>query len=108
MITIEEILLKIKICRKDNGYSHEYMAYKLDVSQAAYTNIENQTSKLSVERLIQIAEILGQPISGFFEEQTDIKKEDGVEVRDEIKILIGELVKSKDTQINILRKLLEK
>jgi len=107
MITIEEILHKIKTCRKDKGYSHEYMAYKLDISQATYTNIENQTSKLSVERLIQIAEILGQPISGFFGEQIN-QKEDTVGVRDDIKVLISELVKSKDTQINILKKILEK
>ncbi len=108
MIKIEEVLNKIKVYRKDNGYSQEYMAFKLDISQAAYTNIENQTSKLSVERLMQIAEILGQPISGFFGEQTNLKKEDAVEVRDEIKVLISELVKSKNNQINILKKLLEK
>lgn len=108
MTTIEEVLNKIKTYRKNKGYSQEYMAFKLDISQAAYTNIENQTSKLSVGRLIEIAEILGQPLSGFFGEQTNVKKEGAVEVRDEIKVLISELVKSKDTQINILRKLLEK
>lgn len=108
MITIEEILNTIKTYRKHNGFSQEYMAYKLNISQVAYTNIENQTSKLSVERLIQIAEIMQQPMSGFFGEQITNEKEDVLEVRDEIKVLISELVKSKDTQINILRKLMEK
>lgn len=107
MTTIEEVLNKIKTYRKDKGYSQEYMAFKLDISQASYTNIENQTSKLSVERLIEIAEILGQPLSGFFGEPTNLNK-DALEVRDEIKVLISELVKSKDNQINILKKLLEK
>lgn len=108
MTKIEDVLNKIKTYRKNEGYSQEYIAFKLDISQAAYTNIENQTSKLSVERLLQIAEILGQPLSGFFGEHTNLKKEDEIKVRDEIKVLISELVKSKDTQINILRKLLEK
>lgn len=108
MTTIEEVLKKIKTYRKGKGYSQEYMAFKLDISQAAYTNIENQISKLSVERLIEIAKILGQPLSGFFGEQTNFKKEDALEVHDEIKVLISKLVKSKDAQINILRKLLEK
>ena len=44
MTTIEEVLKKIKTYRKDKGYSQEYMAFKLDISQGAYTNIENQTS----------------------------------------------------------------
>ena len=108
MTTVETVLNKIKTYRKDKGYSQEYMAFKLDISQAAYTNLENQTSKLSVERLIQIAEILGQPLSGFFGEQNNFNKEDAVEVRNEIKILINELVRSKDAQINIFKKLLDK
>lgn len=107
MIKIEEVLNKIKTYRKEKGYSQEYMAFKLDISQATYTNIENQTSKLSVERLIQIAEILEQPIPHFFGEQVN-EKEDVLEVREEIKIFVNELIKNKDTQINILRKLLEK
>ena len=107
MNTIKEVLNKIITYRKDKGYSQEYMAFKLDISQAVYTNIENQTSKLSVERLIEIAEILRQPISSFFGEITN-KKEDAVEMRDEIKVLISELVKSKNAQINILKKLIEK
>jgi len=108
MTTIEVVLNKIKTYRKDKGHSQEYMAFKLNISQAAYTNIENQTSKLSVERLIEIAEILGEPLSGFFGESTNLNKENALEVRDEIKVLISELVKSKDNQINILKKLLEK
>ena len=108
MTTVETVLNKIKTYRKDKGYSQEYMAFKLDISQAAYTNLENQTSKLSVERLIQIAEILGQPLSGFFGEQNNLNKENAVEIHNEIKILINELVKSKDAQINIFKKLLDK
>ncbi|PZU81941.1 MAG: hypothetical protein DI529_15165 [Chryseobacterium sp.] len=108
MTKIEEVLNKIKTCRKNKGFSHEYMAYKLDISQASYTNIENQTSRLSAERLIQIAEILEEPVFRFFNEQVNNEKEEVLEASNDIRVLINELVKSKDTQINILRKLLEK
>ena len=40
------------------GYSHEYMANELKLSQVSYTKIENNTTKLTVDRLYQIAEIL--------------------------------------------------
>lgn len=106
MTKIEEVLNKIKTCRKNKGFSHEYMAYKLDISQTAYNNIENQTSKLSVERLIQISDILEQPIFYFLGEQN--KEEKVSEMNEEVKILLKELIKSKDNQINIFRKLLEK
>jgi len=107
MTTIEEVLNKIKTYRKDKGYSQEYMAFKLDISQAAYTNIENQTSKLSVERLIEIADILGQPLSVFLGEIIKNERENVLEMRDDLKLLLNELIKSKDAQIDTFRKFLD-
>jgi DNA-binding XRE family transcriptional regulator len=37
---MKRILETIEKIRKDKGYSHEYMAHMLDISQAAYTKIE--------------------------------------------------------------------
>lgn len=48
----------IKRIRKQKGYSHENMAHELDISQVAYSKIEKRDTKLSVERLYKIAEIL--------------------------------------------------
>lgn len=55
---LKTILQNIERIRKTKGYSHEYMAIRLDISQAAYSKIERNTTKLNVERLLCIAEIL--------------------------------------------------
>ncbi len=67
METIEEVLERVSDFRKKKGFSHENMAVELGISQAAYTNMERNESKLSVERLIKISEILEEPIYRFFQ-----------------------------------------
>jgi len=67
MENIKMVLEKLKEIRKEKGYSHENMANELGISQAAYTNIERNDSKLTVERLIRISEILEKPVFTFFE-----------------------------------------
>lgn len=67
METIEKVLDKISSTRKKKGLSHENMAFELGISQAAYTNMERNESKLTVERLIRISAVLDKPIYHFFE-----------------------------------------
>ncbi len=67
MENIEKVLEKLKEARKEKGFSHENMATELGISQAAYTNIEKNESKLTVERLLKISEILEKPTYYFFE-----------------------------------------
>lgn len=55
---MEEILSKIKEFRKKKGYLYETMAHELDTSAGAYRKIEMNQTKLTVERLFQIATIL--------------------------------------------------
>ena len=59
---IENITQNIGERRKQKGYSHENMAHELQLSQAAYTKIENNETKLTVERLFQISDILGTSV----------------------------------------------
>ncbi|MDI9320753.1 MAG: helix-turn-helix domain-containing protein [Phycisphaerales bacterium] len=59
---MEEVVQKIKNVRKQKGFSHENMALELGISQAAYTKIENNETKLSVDRLFQISKILNTPV----------------------------------------------
>ncbi|MDV2447788.1 transcriptional regulator [Elizabethkingia anophelis] len=68
MDTVEKILNKIKEARKEYGYSHENMAHELGISQAAYTNLEKNESKLTVERFLTIAEILKKSPFSFFDD----------------------------------------
>jgi DNA-binding XRE family transcriptional regulator len=55
---IEEIINRIILKRKQKGWTHENMASELDISTATYHKIENQVTKLSLIRFLQICEIL--------------------------------------------------
>lgn len=59
---METVVDKIKQIRINKGLSHENMAHELSISQTAYTKLENKETKLSVERLFQIAKILETPV----------------------------------------------
>lgn len=48
----------IRKIRELKGYSQEYMANKLKISQRAFSHIENNNNKIDAERLKSIAEIL--------------------------------------------------
>jgi len=60
---MEEILQQIKDIRNVKGFSYEYMAEEMKISTSAYRKIENNETKLTVERLFQIAEILQIPVN---------------------------------------------
>ena len=66
-MVMEKILNNIKNLRENKGYSQEYMAQMLDLSQVAYTKLEHSKTKLTVERLYKIAEILETPIEEILE-----------------------------------------
>lgn len=55
---MEVIIDRIKEQRKKKGFSHENMANELNISQAAYSKIEKNETRLTVDRLFEIAEIL--------------------------------------------------
>lgn len=55
---MEKVVNKIKELRKLKGFSHENMAHMLNISQVAYSKIEKNETKLSLERLYKIGEIL--------------------------------------------------
>lgn len=57
-LVMEIVLNKIIEFRRKKGFSHEYMAYALNMSQPAYSKIEKNETKLSVDRLFEIAKIL--------------------------------------------------
>jgi len=62
---MEEVLQKIKDIRNVKGFSHEYMANEMKISTSAYRKIESNETKLTVERLFQISEILQTPVNKF-------------------------------------------
>ena len=64
---MNNIGVNIKRIRDQKGYSQEFMASQLNVSQAAYARMENQEVKLSVDRLQKIADILETDVSAFLD-----------------------------------------
>lgn len=59
---MEVVLDKIKDIRTKKGYSHEYMLHLLDMSKPSYFKIEKNETKLTVDRLFKISEILETPV----------------------------------------------
>ena len=49
---------KIRRIRALKGYSQEYMAISLGITQNSYSKLENQKTKMSLERIHTIAKIL--------------------------------------------------
>lgn len=72
---MKSLIEKIKAIRTKKGYSHEYMGHMLNISQVAYSKIEKGETKLSVDRLYKIAEILEVSIEVTFEENSIIDTE---------------------------------
>ncbi len=58
MYDINTVAANIRNARLFRNYSQDYLAYKLKISQNAYSKIELGYTKIGLERLIQIAEIL--------------------------------------------------
>lgn len=56
---IKAIAANIRNKREYRNYTQEYLAAKLEISQNAYSKIELGYTKITVERLFQIAEVLG-------------------------------------------------
>ncbi len=52
---------KIRIVRQLKGYSQEYMAMRLGISQNAYSKLERGKIKLNNQRVIEISGILEIP-----------------------------------------------
>lgn len=55
---METVGQKIRMQRLLKQYSQEYMAFMLEISQAAYSNIERDETEPGLRRLYEIAEIL--------------------------------------------------
>lgn len=47
----------MRILRESNDYSQEYVADVLDIAQKTYSNIESGKSKLTVDRIQQLADL---------------------------------------------------
>lgn len=114
-----DILSNIREIRKEKGISHEVMAVNLGISQAAYTKLENKETKLTVDRLYKIAEILDTKIeklldlntNKIYQQEFKDQSTNYQEIQNlyqENKDVYERLIESKDEQIVFMKSLLEK
>ncbi|MCB9203124.1 MAG: helix-turn-helix transcriptional regulator [Flavobacteriales bacterium] len=102
--------------RELRGYSQEYMAEKMDITQSAYGKIEKENVKITIDRLQRISEILevdlgnlinsknqnifnlynNQTANGYIENQYN-----------EMKSTYEKIISDKDDEIKFLRELLK-
>jgi len=53
---------QIRKIRTQMGISQEYIANKLEISQTAYSKIENQQTKIKFDTIFNISQILNVPL----------------------------------------------
>jgi len=98
----------IKAFREIKNLTQEYVATKLNMSTANYSNLENGKIELTLSRLIKIAEIMDVDFRKmlYFDEEgtSDFFTQSNQAINTE---LINQL-QIKDAQINTLSRLLEK
>ena len=72
---IEHVIEKIIQGRNRKRYTYENMAVELDITTAAYRKIETGETKLTLERLFRISNILGIPIGDFLEVERNVNQQ---------------------------------
>ena len=107
----------IRKFRELKGYSQEYMANEMELTQASYAKLESNSTKISVERLFTIAKLLETDVADILElnKQTiyhqDIKEhsighQEVQNLHQDNKEDYEKLLQSKDEQIALLKSLL--
>lgn len=124
--------IKIRMVRESRGWSQEYVAGKLNLDQSSYSRLESSQTKLDVDTLTKLADILGVPASelltsepsvvnfapnqgtqgiGHFENFYSFQKdlvEKVINSKDQeiasLKEVIGNLIKDKDELIKLFSK----
>lgn len=115
----KQIGTRIKNLREEKNYSQTYLSQRLGLSQKAYSKIENNETRLSVDNLLKIAEVLETSInkildvdSGTVYNNYSTHNGEGIVIHkttsDKIIDLYDKLLKSKDDEIATLKELLNK
>ena len=67
----QEIVSNIRKIREFRNYTQDYLAAKLKISQNAYSKIELGYSSITLDRLINIAEILEVDLADLIGDNSD-------------------------------------
>lgn len=114
---------KLRKLREFRNYTQEYVAEQLNISQRAYSSIENGKTQLTVDRLVEICKLLNVSVGEVLEIENQniynnsfnnnaennygnliFKKDDFEEQRN----LYERIIEIKNNEITFLKDLLEK
>lgn len=106
---------KIKKIRELRGFSQEYMALQLNISQSAYSKIEKSDKSLNVERLQSIATIFEIDAIDLMSDNNDVIfnncQQSGLyntyNLHDKFIVTLESQIREQQNEILYLRKLLE-
>lgn len=73
---MKKYALRLRKIRISHDYSQEYMALKMGMAISTYSKLEQGKTELTVNRLVQISEILGFNLPQFFEDEPDVQVEE--------------------------------
>ena len=65
--TLKKLRNLIRTYRLKKGYSQENMAELLGISQSSYANIESGKNKLTIDKLLEIIQLLDIPHDDFMQ-----------------------------------------
>ncbi len=116
---IEKLIKKIATIRLKKGLSYENMADDLSITPAAYRKIETGETKLTVERLFRISQLLNTPLSELLDidnetlQQTNTEHAVGYQQKianfyQENREVYEKLLRSKEEHIELLKSMLAK
>ena len=109
---MKNALIRISSLRKQLGYSYENMAQELKITPSAYRKIELGITKLTLERLYEIASVLKSDISCILidsENLTQSEESSTIQINiDKVISLYEQRLADKDDQIQLLRKIIDK
>lgn len=105
---------RVKRLRMKKDYSQDYVASKLGMSQRAYSKIENNETKLSIEHLYKLGEVFEMPVSDILDPENrpvynnfNTHNGEGIVINkytsDKITELYERLIASKDAEIETLK-----
>jgi transcriptional regulator with XRE-family HTH domain len=109
--------LRIRAIREAKGYTQEYMAEMMGICQSTYAHLESGKTKLHVDRLVKIADLLEVDVTALIEitslHNRNIKNEcwtgqaSSIELEPSAKKVYDTLVEELRAEIQFLRSLVQ-
>ena len=73
MSTVKKVAANIRNARLYRNYSQDYLAMKLKISQNAYSKIELGYTRVTMQRLFVIAEVLDIDVAELLSQKPDYR-----------------------------------